>query len=44
MTRAASSASERPPLHLILNMTGMTRQIYRLSWLDERPFALFQEE
>jgi hypothetical protein len=31
-----------PPLHLILNMTGMTRQSYRLSWLDERPFALFQ--
>ena len=34
----------RPPLHLILSMTGMTRQAYRLSWLDERPFALFQEE
>jgi hypothetical protein len=34
----------RPPLHLILNMTGMTRQTYRLSWLDERPFALFQQE
>jgi hypothetical protein len=34
----------RPPLHLILNMTGMTRQSYRLSWLDERPFALFQQE
>ena len=34
----------RPPLHLILSMTGMTRQSYRLSWLDERPFALFQEE
>jgi hypothetical protein len=34
----------RPPLHLILNMTGMTRQSYRLSWLDERPFALFQGE
>jgi hypothetical protein len=34
----------RPPLHLILNMTGMTRQNYRLSWLDERPFALFQQE
>jgi hypothetical protein len=31
-----------PPLHLILNMTGMTRQSYRLSWLDQRPFALFQ--
>jgi hypothetical protein len=34
----------RPPLHLILNMTGMTRQTYRLSWLDERPLALFQQE
>ncbi|HEY2922857.1 MAG TPA: hypothetical protein VGK77_28085 [Candidatus Binatia bacterium] len=33
-----------PPLHLILNMTGMTRQSYPLSWLDERPFALFQGE
>jgi len=34
----------RPPLHLILNMTGMTRQSYRLSWREERPFALFQQE
>jgi hypothetical protein len=34
----------RPSLHLILNMTGMTRQTYRLSWLDERPLALFQQE
>jgi hypothetical protein len=34
----------RPPLHLILSMTGMTRQSYRLSWRDERPFALFQQE
>jgi hypothetical protein len=33
---------DRPPLHLVLNMTGMMRQSYRLSWLDERPFALFQ--
>jgi hypothetical protein len=33
-----------PPLHFILNMTGMTRQSYRLSWLDERPFTLFQQE
>lgn len=33
----------RPPLHLILNMTGMERKIYTLSWLDERPFALFPE-
>jgi len=33
-----------PPLHLILNMTGLNRQSYRLSWLDDRPFALFQGE
>jgi hypothetical protein len=32
------------PLHLVLNMTGMNRQSYRLSWLDERAFALFQSE
>jgi hypothetical protein len=34
----------RPPLHLILNMTGMMRRSYHLSWLDERPFVLFPEE
>ena len=34
----------RPPLHLVLNMTGLNRQSYRVSWLDERPFALFQGE
>lgn len=34
----------RPPLHLVLNMTGLNRQSYRLSWLDERPLALFQGE
>src|SRR5262249_19796639 len=33
----------RPPLHLVLGMTGAMRQTYRLSWLDERPLALFQE-
>jgi hypothetical protein len=33
-----------PPLRLVLNMTGMTRQSYQLSWLDARPFALFQGE
>ena len=32
------------PLHLVLDMTGMNRQSYRLSWLDERPFALFNSE
>jgi hypothetical protein len=35
---------ERPPLNLVLNMTGMTRNTYKLSWLDERPFVLFQGE
>ena len=34
----------RPPLHLILNLTGKSRQTYRLSWLDERPFSLFPED
>ena len=33
-----------PPLHFVLNMTGLNRQSYRLSWLDERPFALFNSE
>lgn len=33
----------RPPLHLILNMTGMARATYQLHWLDERPLALFPE-
>jgi hypothetical protein len=33
----------RPPLHLVLNITGMTRRSYGLSWLDDRPLALFQE-
>lgn len=34
----------RPPLDFILNITGMARCTYRVSWHDERPFALFQEE
>lgn len=33
----------RPPLHLVLNITGMIRASYRLSWRDERPFVLFPE-
>jgi len=33
----------RPPLHLILHMTGMIRATYRLSWLDQQLFALFPE-
>jgi hypothetical protein len=34
----------RPPLAVILNITGLSRGTYRLGWLDERPFALFPEE
>jgi len=33
----------RPPLRLVLGLTGSTRQAYRLSWLDERPLTLFEE-
>jgi hypothetical protein len=33
----------RPPLHLVLSMTGTARGAYRVSWLDERPLALFPE-
>ncbi len=33
----------RPPLNLVLNITGMARRTYQVSWLDERPIALFQE-
>jgi hypothetical protein len=34
----------RPPLGLILNMTSQNRQVYRLSWLDDRPFELYPED
>jgi hypothetical protein len=33
----------QPPLDLILNMTGMVRQSYTLSWLGRRPMCLFPE-
>lgn len=33
----------RPPLAVILSMTGMSRASYRLGWLDYRPFSLFPE-
>jgi hypothetical protein len=33
----------QPPLNLVLGLTGMLRQSYHLSWLDERALALFQE-
>lgn len=32
----------RPPLHLVLNMTGMSRGMEHLSWLD-RPLVMTQE-
>jgi hypothetical protein len=32
-----------PPLRLVLSMTGMMRQTYRVSWLDQRPLTLFEE-
>ena len=33
----------RPPLGLVLALTGAHRGSYRLSWLDEREFALFPD-
>ena len=33
----------RPPLNLVLSLTGITRASYRLTWLDDRPLILFQE-
>jgi drug/metabolite transporter superfamily protein YnfA len=33
----------RPPLHLVLYLTGMARAAYCVSWLDDRPLALFPE-
>jgi hypothetical protein len=33
----------RPPLGVVLGMTGAARGAYRLGWLDERPLNLFQE-
>jgi hypothetical protein len=33
----------QPPLRLVLGITGMTRQTYRLSWLGDRPLTLFEE-
>lgn len=32
----------QPPLHLILNMTGVTRDRYRLSWLPDLELELYQ--
>ncbi len=34
----------RPPLHVVLSISGMDRQRYQLKWTDARPFALFPEE
>ncbi|MBV9927300.1 MAG: hypothetical protein JOZ96_19940 [Acidobacteria bacterium] len=33
----------RPPLNVVLSMTGAARGSHRLGWLDERPLQLFQE-
>jgi len=33
----------RPPLHLVLGMSGLNRCSYRLGWLDDRPCAIFPE-
>jgi len=33
----------RPPLDLVLAMTGAKRREYTLAWLDDRPFALYPE-
>jgi hypothetical protein len=35
---------DRPPLSIVLNITGMASKTYHVSWLDERPFVLFQGE
>jgi hypothetical protein len=32
------------PLQLILNMTGLSRSTYALSWLDQRPIMVFPSE
>ena len=32
-----------PPLGVILNMTGKSRDSFELSWLDGTPFTLFPE-
>ena len=34
----------RPPLHLMLTMTGMFNQTYTLPWLNARPFVHFPQD
>ena len=34
----------RPPLHVVLNQSGLARARFTLSWLDERPFVLGTED
>lgn len=34
----------RPPLHLLLNTTGLNRREYTLPWVDRHPFMLFPED
>jgi hypothetical protein len=33
----------RPPLNLLLNMTGLNRRRYKLSWSEGRPFELYPD-
>jgi hypothetical protein len=33
----------RPPLAVMLDLTGLSRDSYRLSWLDNRPIVLYPE-
>ena len=33
-----------PPLHLLLNTTGLNRRQYTLPWVDSQPFLLFPED
>jgi hypothetical protein len=33
----------RPPLDLVLNLTGANRSTFQLRWLDGKPFVLFPE-
>jgi hypothetical protein len=34
----------RPPLHVVLTLTGLLRRRYQLSWLDGLPVEVFPEE
>jgi hypothetical protein len=34
----------RPPLYVLLAMTGVTRRRYEIDWLSELPFDVFPED